>query len=152
MRLRALLPVLAGLVAVSLASACGSSSTPTSSPSPTSNTPATQAPTPTPATPTPTATGALSGTWSGQYSGAYSGSFTLTWQESGSTLSGSIQLSDPAATLSINGTLNGNAIQFGTVGSLEITYSGTVTNNTSMSGNYEVGGATGGSWSAPKSS
>ena len=37
----------------------------------------------------------LSGTWSGTYSGAYHGSFTLNWKQSGSSLSGTIELSNP---------------------------------------------------------
>ena len=97
--------------------------------------------------------GALSGTWSGQYGGSYQGTFTLDWQQSGSSLSGQITLSAPAQTLPINGTVNGGSIQFGTVGSTAITYSGSVS-GTSMSGTYKVGAdadAQGGNWSASKS-
>jgi hypothetical protein len=95
------------------------------------------------------ATGGVSGTWSGQYGGAYQGTFTLTWQQSGSNLSGTIKLSAPASSLGIHGTLSGGAIRFGTVGSVAITYSGSVSGN-SMSGTYQVNGSTGGSWSATK--
>jgi hypothetical protein len=112
--------------------------------------PATTGATTAPAT-TASATADLSGTWSGQYSGAYQGTFTLTWQQSGSTLSGSIKLSAPAVTLNINGTVQGNAIRFGTVGSVGITYSGSVSGN-SMSGTYQAGTTGGGPWSATKSS
>lgn len=97
--------------------------------------------------------GALSGTWSGQYGGSYQGTFTLNWQQSGSSLSGQITLSAPAQTLPINGTVNGGSIQFGTVGSTAITYSGSVSGS-SMSGTYKVGtdsDAQGGNWSASKS-
>src|SRR5487761_1726896 len=157
MRPRAFLLLLAGLAGASFAAACGSSSAPTSSSS--SNTVATTAATPTPATPTPASTtaaaaaGPLSGTWSGQYSGAYNGTFTLNWLEGTSTLSGTINL-HPGGTMSVNGTVNGSTIQFGTVGSQAITYSGTVSGN-SMSGSYQVqlaNGSSGGSWSASKTS
>jgi hypothetical protein len=103
---------------------------------------------------TAAASGALSGTWSGHYSGAYQGTFTLTWQQSGSILSGSITLSTPPSTLNINGTVAGGAIRFGTVGSVGISYSGTASGN-SMSGTYQVqggGSSTGGPWSATKAS
>ena len=93
----------------------------------------------------------LTGTWSGQYSGSYHGTFRLTWQESGSTLTGSIHLSAPDATLNINGTVQGARISFGTVGSFGITYSGSVSGH-SMSGSYQVqdGTGSGGPWSAAK--
>src|SRR5579859_6194082 len=54
-----------------------------------------------------TVTSALSGKWSGQYSGAYQGTFTLSWQQAGSRLSGSIRLSAPAVTLAIHGNVTG---------------------------------------------
>ena len=99
--------------------------------------------------------GGLSGTWSGQYSGDFQGTFTLTWQQSGSNLSGTITLSAPALTTSITGTVEGGAIRFGTVGSLAITYSGSVSGN-SMSGTYQTqtgnGSTAGGPWSATKAS
>ena len=46
--------------------------------------------------------------------------------------------------------MNGSSIQFGTVGSSAITYTGTVSGN-SMSGSYQTPGG-GGSWSAHKTS
>lgn len=99
---------------------------------------------------TTAATGALSGTWHGRYSGGYSGTFTLTWTQTGSALAGSIKLSNPAATLTIHGSLSGTSIRFGTVGAYGITYTGAV-NGSTMSGTYQVaGGAGGGSWSASK--
>lgn len=101
----------------------------------------------------PKATSALSGRWSGHYSGAYLGTFKLSWHQSGSHLHGRITISNPESTLPINGTVNGTAITFGTVGSTAITYTGTVSGN-SMSGSYKVQGAngsTGGPWSASKS-
>src|SRR5689334_8635661 len=59
---------------------------------------------------------ALSGTWSGQYSGGYTGTFTLRWTQSGSKLTGTIKLSFPSGTYSINGSVNGSSINFGAVG------------------------------------
>lgn len=103
-----------------------------------------------PSTAAPASAG-LSGTWSGQYSGSYQGSFTLIWTQSGSKLSGTIKISVPASTMSINGTVQGDSIRFGTVGSYGITYSGKVS-GTSMSGGYQVidGQGSSGPWSASK--
>jgi hypothetical protein len=101
----------------------------------------------------PKSTSALPGKWSGTYSGSYNGTFKLSWHQSGSHLHGTITISNPESTLPINGTVNGTAIKFGTVGSTAITYTGTVSGD-SMSGTYKVGGAngsTGGPWSASKS-
>ncbi len=117
---------------------------------------ATTAPSSAPATKaaasTPKAAGALSGRWSGHYSGSYNGTFTVRWHQSGSHLHGTIHLSNPPGTLPINGTVHGNAIRFGTVGSTAITYSGTISGR-SMSGSYKVhtgSGTPGGPWSASK--
>jgi hypothetical protein len=140
-----LLTAAMSLVAV-MAVGCSSNST-----TPSSTTPPISAATSSaqPST-TAAATGGLSGTWSGQYSGASQGTFTLTWQESGSNLSGTITLSDPAVTLPINGNVDGGAIRFGTVGSVGVSYSGSVSGN-SMSGTYQS--QTGdGPWSAVKTS
>jgi autotransporter translocation and assembly factor TamB len=107
-----------------------------------------------PAIATPAATTAaanLSGKWTGHYSGAFSGTFTLNWQQSGSSLSGTIIISSVGnQPTDINGTVHGDTIQFGTVGSQAITYTGTVSGN-SMSGTWQSGGG-GGNWSASKSS
>ena len=97
----------------------------------------------------------LSGRWSGQYSGAYQGTFVLRWHQSGSRLSGRITLSAPSrGTLAIHGKVVGGAIRFGTVGSEDITYSGSVSGS-SMSGTWKIQGpngtAGGGPWSASKS-
>lgn len=96
------------------------------------------------------ASGPLSGTWSGKYSGAYHGTFTLQWTQSGSKLSGTIKLSTQRSKLSLNGTVRGSTIRFGTVGSAAITYSGSVSGK-SMSGSYRTPGG-GGPWSAHKTS
>ena len=115
---------------------------------PAATTPAASAPA---ATSSAATTGALSGTWNGQYSGSYTGTFTLHWQQNNSTLTGTINLST-AGTLPIHGTVSGGSIQFGTVGSTQITYSGSVSGN-SMSGNYQVASTNGsqnGSWSASR--
>ena len=100
--------------------------------------------------------GPLSGTWLGSYSGAFSGTFTLTWQQSGQNLSGTIKVSGlNDVPTSINGTVQGAFIRFGTVGSKSITYAGSVSGN-SMSGTWKMkaGGRSlgGGSWHASKSS
>ena len=133
---------------VTLSAGCGSSKNTTST------RPLTNAGSAPSTTATPAASGSgLSGTWSGRYGGAFSGTFTLNWQQTGSSLNGSIQLSKPAVTLNINGALQGNSIRFGTVGGLGVTYTGSVSGH-SMSGNYTVGAANasaGGPWSASKS-
>ena len=97
----------------------------------------------------------LSGKWRGQYSGAYQGHFLLRWHQSGSRLSGTITLSAPSrGTVPIHGTVTGSTIKFGTVGSEDITYSGSASGN-SMSGTWQIkgpsGSAGGGPWSASKS-
>lgn len=130
--------------------ACSSSNSNTT---PTTTSPVAVIPTSPPPSSTPpsSASGAdLSGTWTGQYSGDFTGTFTLTWQQSGSKLSGTIDLSSSGST-DINGTVTGDTIQFGTVGSSATTYTGTVSGNT-MSGTYKVGDQAGGSWSANKGS
>jgi hypothetical protein len=98
---------------------------------------------------------AVSGSWSGEYSGTFSGTFKLTWQATGSNLTGSIQISSlGGGDMPINGTLNGNNISFGTVGSQAIQYTGSVSGS-SMSGDWKLqagGKAAGsGSWHASKS-
>lgn len=135
-----------GSSGTSHSSSGGGTATP---PPPTTSASTAQAPTTT-APVTKVAAAGLSGTWSGQYSGAFSGTFKLTWQQTGSKLHGSITLSTPASRETLNGTVTGGAIKFGTVGSTAITYSGTVSGS-SMSGSYQVQGMGSGSWSATKS-
>lgn len=89
----------------------------------------------------------LAGTWTGQYGGAFSGTFTIQWTQSGSKLDGTIALSNPKGTYSINGTVNGSALSFGAVG-VGATYTGSVSGK-SMSGTYSSPRG-GGSWSASK--
>jgi hypothetical protein len=146
-----------------LLAACSSNSTAsittsqTSTSPPASTTPAITtpgSPSGEPSSSSPTAGSGLSGKWSGQYSGAFQGTFTLNWTQSGSKLSGTIRLSSFNGTLPINGTVDGNAIHFGTVGSTDITYTGSVSGD-SMSGTYQVhtpNGAVGGPWNATRSS
>jgi hypothetical protein len=96
--------------------------------------------------------GALSGKWSGHYSGSFNGDFTVRWHQTGAHLHGTIHISNPGNTMPINGIVHGSAISFGTVGSMAITYSGTVSGD-SMSGTYKVhgaDGASGGPWSASR--
>ena len=97
----------------------------------------------------PAAAGPLTGTWNGQYGGSYQGTFVLHWHQKGSKLGGRIHISSPSSSLAIHGSVAGGSIQFGTVGSYAITYSGTVSGG-SMSGTYKVGGAGGGNWKASK--
>jgi hypothetical protein len=91
----------------------------------------------------------LAGTWSGRYSGAVSGTFTLRWTQSGSTLRGSIKLSNPPGRYSITGAVRGSKISFGAVG-VGATYTGTVSGR-SMSGRWKSANR-GGTWSARKTS
>jgi hypothetical protein len=144
------------LIAAALAAGCGGSgggggsSSPPSSPPPSTQT--TSPSTSTPSTSTSTSTSSasdLSGKWNGTYSGAYTGTFTLTWQQSGSKLSGTIDLSQGGAN-SVNGTVNGGSIKFGTVGGPDITYTGSASGS-SMAGSYNTPGG-GGSWSANRTS
>jgi hypothetical protein len=89
----------------------------------------------------------LAGTWSGRYSGAFSGTFRLQWKQYGSTLRGSIKLSNPSGTYGISGKVHGRAISFGAVG-VGATYTGSVS-GTTMSGRYNTPQG-GGHWSARK--
>jgi hypothetical protein len=75
--------------------------------------------------------------------------FVPRWHQRGPRLTGHIHISSPSSTLPIHGRVAGGSIRFGTVGSYQITYSGTVSGG-SMSGSYQVGGAQGGNWSASK--
>jgi hypothetical protein len=145
--------LLAGALTATVALAMAACSSPSSGDS---GGTATTAPSSAPATKaaasTPKAAGALSGRWSGHYSGSYDGTFTVRWHQSGTHLHGTIHISNPADTMPINGTVHGNAIRFGTVGSTAITYSGTVSGS-SMSGSYKVhttSGTPGGPWSASR--
>lgn len=90
----------------------------------------------------------LGGTWTGSYSGAFAGTFRFTWKQTGTTLAGTIHLSDPAGNYGLNGHVGRKgAIQFGVVGA-GATYTGTVS-GTSMSGSYRSPQGDG-SWSAHK--
>ncbi len=141
------LPLVALLWALALlAAGCGSSSSETTSTATTA--PAAAGTGTTAATTAASSENGLSGKWKGQYSGGYKGTFILNWQQSGSSLAGKITISSPLSTLKVNGTLHGSSITFGTVGSLAITYTGTVSGS-SMSGSYHTPGGSG-SWSASK--
>ena len=99
---------------------------------------------------TTTVSSSLSGSWSGSYKGTFSGTFSLSWQQAGSKLSGTIRVSSlGSGTTSVTGTVQGNKITFGTVGSQAIQYTGTFS-GTTMSGSWTLSSATG-SWSAKKS-
>jgi hypothetical protein len=138
------------LILALAAIALGGCSASTTSGTPTPAATATATPTPIP-TPTPTASqtplSTLSGTWTGQYSGPFNGTFVLTWTQSGSALIGSIALSSPRDTLRISGNVTGSSISFGAVG--VVTYTGTVSGVSSMSGSYtDIANGHTGSWSA----
>ena len=142
------------LVLAVLAVGCGSSGS--SSTSTSSSIASTGASSSTSSAPTTAAAGGLSGNWSGQYTGSYTGTFTLTWTQTGSNLAGTIMISQFGnVPTPINGTVQGNKISFGTVGSQAITYSGTVSGN-SMSGTWQLQAAGrslgSGTWSATKTS
>lgn len=108
---------------------------------------------PAPSSAATTSTAGLSGSWNGQYGGAFSGTFRLSWQQTGSNLNGTISLAS-AGTTTIQGTVTGSTIKFGTVGgSTDISYTGSVSGG-SMSGDYRVQTSNGpetGSWSASRS-
>ena len=91
----------------------------------------------------------LTGTWNGTYNGSYSGTFTVKWTQSGSNVDGTIALPSVRTTEQLNGTVSGDKITFGTVGSFAVTYSGTFSGS-SMSGTYNVTGSPAGNWSATK--
>ena len=94
----------------------------------------------------------LGGVWSGTYSGSHRGTFTINWRQVHGALRGSIALSAPHGTYSINGTVNRNHISFGAVG-VGATYSGSVApSGRSMSGHWRSGDGGSGSWSAHKTS
>jgi hypothetical protein len=91
----------------------------------------------------------LAGTWSGRYSGAVAGTFTLRWTQSGSTLRGSIKLSNPPGRYPITGVVRSSKISFGAVG-VGATYTGTISGR-SMSGRWKSANR-GGTWNARKTS
>jgi hypothetical protein len=153
-RPRGLVRVLGAGVAVALAlSGCGGSSSSGASSEPSVSIPSS----PVSALPISSGSGGstsqqpsgLSGTWTGKYGGTFSGTFTLNWVQTGSKLHGKITLST-SGTVPVNGTVDGDAIKFGTVGSTAVTYTGT-SSGTSMSGSYDTASG-GGTWSAQKAS
>jgi hypothetical protein len=158
LRLSKLLPTaglaLIALVALGCSSSKTASSTNVTSPPGTAASATTAPPGPTePSTTAPQATGDLTGSWSGNYTGAFNGTFSLTWQQSGSDLNGTIKISgfgDVPTT--INGSVQGSSIRFGTVHGQEVTYTGSVSGN-SMSGSWQIavpGHSVTGSWNASK--
>jgi hypothetical protein len=90
----------------------------------------------------------LGGKWKGTYTGAISGHFTIHWNQTGTTLHGTIKLSTPSGTYAIDGGVRGTKIKFGalTVGAR---YKGTLHGATRMSGTW-TSASGGGSWSAHK--
>ncbi len=171
-QLRPRLGLVLALVVV-LGAACGGGGGGTTS-GVTGNQQATTGPTgPTVATSPPTVTGVtgatgtttsppdlgagLSGTWSGTWKNTTpdkaQGTFKLTWQQSGSVLTGTITIAGtPCLTGGhITGALNGSTISFGVVkGAVEVAYTGSVS-GTTMSGTYATScGSAVGNWQAKK--
>jgi len=146
------LAIVLALAAAGCGSGGSSSSTTQQTSTPAASTPAstpasTAASSPPPAS-SSSSDSALSGKWKGTYSGAYSGTFTLNWTEASSKLNGTIDLST-GGTTSVQGTVDGSSIKFGTVGGAQvIKYTGTVSGS-SMSGSYSTPGGDG-TWSATK--
>jgi hypothetical protein len=135
-------------VLVAGCSSSGSGGSATSAPATTTPAAAatTPAATPAAASSTPASTGSLTGKWTGSYGGTFTGTFTLTWVESSGKLTGTIDLST-SGTVPLNGTVEGDQITFGTVGSTAVTYTGSVSGDT-MSGTYKAGTAGSGTWQA----
>jgi hypothetical protein len=67
------------------------------------------------------------------------GLVAASWPQSGSTLSGTIKLEAQGESLPVHGTLSGDSIQFGTVGSTGITYKGTVSGNSMSARRQDIG-------------
>ena len=127
------------VTAAKVSSAAVAAATAASTPASTTTAPATA----------PATASDLTGTWNGTYNGSYSGSFTVKWTQSGSDVDGTIALPSVGTTEQLNGTVSGDKITFGTVGSFAVTYSGTFSGS-SMSGTYNVTGSPAGNWSATK--
>jgi hypothetical protein len=92
----------------------------------------------------------LAGIWVGSYGGAVSGTFSLHWTQTGTKLTGTINLSRPKGSYGITGSVHqGGGISFGAL-SVGATYTGSVSNHSkSMSGRW-TSAQGGGSWSAHK--
>jgi len=90
----------------------------------------------------------LGGKWKGTYGGAVSGHFTIHCKQTGTTLHGTIKLSNPSGTYAIDGGVRVTKIKFGalTVGAR---YKGVLHGTTKMSGTW-TSASGGGSWSAHK--
>jgi hypothetical protein len=90
----------------------------------------------------------LGGKWKGTYGGAVSGHFTIHWKQTGTTLHGTIKLSNPSGKYAIDGGVRGKKIKFGalTVGAR---YKGVLHGTKSMSGTW-TSAEGGGSWKAHK--
>ncbi len=96
----------------------------------------------------------LSGSWSGTYGGKFSGTFKLHWTQTGSKLGGSITITyeGQSEKTGVSGKVSGGTISFGAVGPVGvISYTGTASGTSSMSGQYKTP-AGGGNWSAHKTS
>jgi hypothetical protein len=90
----------------------------------------------------------LGGKWKGTYSGAVSGHFTIRWKQTGTTLHGTIKLSNPSGKYAIDGGVRGKKIKFGAV-TVGAKYKGKLHGTKRMSGTW-TSASGGGSWSAHK--
>jgi hypothetical protein len=132
-----------------------SSSTSTSSTAPTgSSFSATGSPVSSPTSDGGGSTAALDGKWNGNWtanSNAGSGTFAVTFNQSGSSLDGTLSISVSCLDgAKVTGTVNGSSIDFGSVqGQCQVDYTGKV-NGDQMSGTYSASGVPGGTWKASK--
>jgi hypothetical protein len=99
--------------------------------------------------------GSWTGTWQDVTPDQVAGTFTLTWTQSGNTLTGSIAVKGTPclAAASVSGSVSGSTITFGAVsGAHTVVYDGTVS-GTTMKGTYTAPAAcvdAKGNWTATK--
>lgn len=116
--------------------------------------------TPTPAKPNTPAALDLSGTWNGTWQDTSpdtaTGSFTLTWKQSGPSLSGTITINNSScvSTGTISGNISGAKITFGAVKSQDsVSFNGTISGGDKIMGTYVTGSSchnATGTWAAMK--
>ena len=102
-------------------------------------------------------TGTWMGTWQDHTPDNAAGTFTVTWKQTGNSVSGTIQVNGTGCIQggTVQGTVNGQTITFGAVqGRVTITYTGTIGKGfNDMSGSYQVNEScsnAAGSWSAQR--
>jgi hypothetical protein len=106
----------------------------------------------------PTSATGISGSWTGTWQStkteSSSGNFQATFNQSGDTFTGTIEVSARCVSHgTLTGSLSGDNITFGAVNGAEtVAFDGTISGNT-MSGNYTTGSACGhdkGTWTASR--